>query len=244
MGCSQVVNGVVVVLFFSPEGEVLFEELDDGLGISKVVLLEFVNLVESILEGLVSKIASGLVVLHGFIMEDREVEGESELDGVARGEGDSVGIIVSGEGGLLDLLEVITLGVLSDVAVVVTDHLDKEGLGLTIAGLGEDLRVDHVDDSLAVVLELFLNAGLVSSEGVSELGVLGVLLNSSNSAASSSLGGDEVLEGNGEEVSLIGGDIGSLLGEDVLELVDHIIETLSLLSNAGKENLFFNVGHL
>jgi hypothetical protein len=192
---------------------------------------------------LVGKIASGLVVLHGFVMEDGEVEGESELDGVARREGDGVGLVVSGEGGLLDLLEVITLGVLGDVSVVVSDHLDEESLGLSVTRFGKDLLVDHVDDSLAVVLELLLNSVFVSSEGISELGVLGVLLNSSDSAASGSLGGDEVLEGDGEEVSLIGGDIGSLLGEDELELVDHIFEALSLFGNTGEENVFFNVGH-
>ena len=136
------------------------------------------------------------MVLHGFVMEDGEVEGESELDGVARREGDGVGLVVSGEGGLLDLLEVITLGVLGDVSVVVSDHLDEESLGLSVARFGEDLLVDHVDDSLAVILELLLNSVFVSSEGISELGVLGVLLNSSDSAASGSLGGDEVLEGD------------------------------------------------
>ena len=183
------------------------------------------------------------MVLHGFVVEDGEVKGESELDGVARGEGDGVGLVVSGKGSLLDLLEVISLGVLSDVAVVVTDHLDEESLGLAVTGLGEDLVVDHVDDSLAIILEFRLNTVLVSGKGVTEFGVLGVLLDGSNSAASGSLGRDEVLEGDGEEVSLIGGDIGSLLSKDVLELVNHIFEALSLLSDSGEENVFFNVGH-
>ena len=88
-----------------------------------------------------------------------------------------------------------------------------------------------------------LNARLVREESVRKLSVFGVLLNGSDSAASGSLGGDEVLEGDGEEVSLIGGDIGSLLGKDVLELVYHIFEALGLLGNSGEENVFFNVGH-
>merc|ERR1711957_1013075 len=183
---SKVVDGVVVVLLFSPESEVLLEELNDGLGITEVVFLELVNFVEGILEGPVSEVTGGLVVLHGLVMEDGEVKGETKLDGVARGEGDAVGLVVGGKGLLLNLLE--------DVTVVVSDHLDEESLGLSVAGLGEDLVVDHVDDSLAVTLELGLNAGLVSKKGISELGVLGVLLDGGNGSAGSSLGRDQVLE--------------------------------------------------
>merc|ERR1719263_2445684 len=108
--CSKIVNGVVVVLFFSPESELLLEELNDRFCITEVVLLEFVNFVEGILEGLVGKIASGLVVLHGFVIEDREVKSKSELDGVARGEVDAVCLVVGLEGILLNFLEVVTLG--------------------------------------------------------------------------------------------------------------------------------------
>ena len=75
------------------------------------------------------------MVLHDFVVEDGEVEGESEADGVAGWELDLVGLVVVLEGVLLDALEVVTLGILSDVSVVVTNHLDKEGLGLSIAVL-------------------------------------------------------------------------------------------------------------
>ena len=75
------------------------------------------------------------MVLHDFVVEDGEVEGESEADGVAGWELDLVGLVVVLEGVLLDALEVVTLGILSDVSVVVTNHLDEEGLGLSIAVL-------------------------------------------------------------------------------------------------------------
>merc|ERR1711957_266507 len=241
---SKIIDGVVDVLLLSPEGEVLLEELNDGLGITEVVFLELVDFVEGILEGLVGEVTGGLVVLEGFVVEDGEVKGESELDGVAGRELNGVGFVVSGEGSLLDLLEVVALGVLGNVAVVIADHLDEEGLGLTTAGLGEDLGVDHVNDSLAVVLELALNSGLVGKEGIGELGVLGVLLDGGNGSASGSLGRDQVLEGNGKEVTLVGGNIGSLLTEDVLELVDHIIEALGLFGNTRQKDVFLHVGHL
>ena len=111
-----------------PEGQVLFEELDDALGVTEVILLKLVNLVKGILEGLVSKLASGLVVLHHLVVEDGEVEREAELNGVAWGKGNLVSLVVCLEGVLLDLLHEGALSVLGDVAVVVTDHLDEEGL--------------------------------------------------------------------------------------------------------------------
>jgi len=132
---SKVVNVVAIFLLFAPESEVLLEELNDALGVTEVVLLELINLVESILEGLVSEVAGGLVVLHDFVVEDREVEGKSKADGVAGWELDLVGLVVVLEGVLLDALEVVTLGVLGDVSVVVTNHLDEEGFGLSIAVL-------------------------------------------------------------------------------------------------------------
>jgi hypothetical protein len=200
---SQIVNGIVVVLLFSPESEVLLEEFDDALGVTEIVFLELVNFVKGVLEGLVSEVAGGLVVLHGFVVEDREVEGKSELDRIARREVDGVGFVVSFEGRVLNFIKVITLGVLSNVTVVVSDHLDKESLGLSVAGFGKNLILNHIDDSLAIVLELGFDAGFISEKSVGELGVFGVLLNSSDGAASSSLGTDKVFESNGQKVALI-----------------------------------------
>ena len=236
---------VAVVLFFLlPERQVLLEELNDALGVTEVVLLEFIDLVESFLEGTVGKLAGSLVVLHDFVVEHREVKGKTELDGVAGWQGDLVGFVVGLKSILLDLLELGTLGILSDVAVVVADHLDEEGLGLTVAVLGEDLVVNHINNLLAVAGKFLLDFGLVASEGIRELGVLGVLLDSGDGAASSALGADRVLEGNGQQVALIGGNFGTLDIKDLGEEVNHIFEALSLLSDAGKENLLFNAGHL
>jgi hypothetical protein len=189
---------------------------------------------------LVSELAGSLVVLHDFVVEDGKVKGETELDGVARGKGDLVSLIVGLEGVLLDFLHEGTFGVLSDVAVVVTDHLDEESLGLTVARFGENLFVDHVNDTLAVSSQLVLDLGLVVAKSRGILGVLGVLLNGGNSAASGSLWADEVLKSHWEEIALIGGDFSTFSVKDEGEEVDHVFEALCLFGNTCKENVFFN----
>ena len=75
------------------------------------------------------------------------------------------------------MLKLFALCSLCNIAVVVTDHLDEEGLGFTVACLGKDLLVDHVNNTLAVTSELVLNLVLVGGKSSSVLGVLGVLLN-------------------------------------------------------------------
>ena len=74
-GFSQVVNVVAAFLFFLPEGQVLFEELNNTLGVAEVILFELVDFVEGLLECLISEITSSLVVLHDLVVENREVKG-------------------------------------------------------------------------------------------------------------------------------------------------------------------------
>jgi hypothetical protein len=243
---SQVIDLVVAFLLFFPEGQVLLEKLDDALGIAEVVLLELVNLVESLLEGRVSELASLAVVLQDFVVEDGEVEGEAELDWVARRQFNAVSLLVSCLGCVFDLLELIVLGILSNVTIVVTDHLDEESLSLVSDGNTgiEDADVDHVDDLLAIGGELCLDLGLVGKKCGIELGILGVLLDCGDSSACGALAADKVLEGDGEEVALVGVDSATLLGEDGLKELDHILEALGLLSNTGEENFLFDVDHL
>ena len=94
MQSSEVINLVLLLVFLFPESEVLLEELNDALSITEVVLLELINLVKSFLESLVSKLTSSLVVLHHLVVEDGEVERETELDWVARRKRDLVGFLV------------------------------------------------------------------------------------------------------------------------------------------------------
>ena len=227
---SQVVDLVVVLLLF-PECKVLLEELNDALGVTEVVFLELINLVQSRLQGGVREGASRSVVLQHFVVKDAEVEGEAELDGVASGEIDGVGLLVSGLSLVLDILEDVILGVLSDVAVVIADHLHEEGPSLVGARTREHAVVDHVDDLLAVSLKLRLDLLLVRKQSAIKLGVFRVRLDGGDGAACSALARDEVLEGNRKKVALVRVDSTALGDKDLLKEVDHIIKALSLLSD-------------
>ena len=167
---SQVIDIVIRVFFlFFPESKVLLQELDDTLGVAEVFLFKFVDLVKSFLESLVGEVAGGLVILHDFVMEDRGIEGKTEFDWVAWGKSNTVGFFVSCESLLFDFFELSSLGILSNVTVVVTNHFDKESLGFSVASFGKDLLLNHLDNSLTVTSELVLNLLLVVSKGGAEL---------------------------------------------------------------------------
>ena len=238
---------VVTFLFLLPEGEVLLEEFDDALGVTEVVFLELIDLIKSLLESVIGELTGLGVILEDFVVEDGEVEGKTELDRVASWKVDGVSLFISLLSLTLDLLKLHLLSVLSDVSVVVTDHLDEESLGLLSAVSVQDTGVDHINDLLAVLHELLLDLLLVGEESSVELAVLGVLLDGRDGTAGSAFARDKVLEGDGEEVALVRVDGAALDNKDLLEEVDHVLESLSLLSNTGKEYLFFDVvggGHL
>ena len=70
---SKVVDLVVTLLFLLPEGEVLLEKLDDALGVTEVILLELIDLVQSGLQGGVCELTGLGVVLQHLVVEDAEV---------------------------------------------------------------------------------------------------------------------------------------------------------------------------
>ena len=141
---------------------------------------------------------------------------------------------------MLDILKKSVLGILSNVTIVVTDHLDEESLGLIRARGLEHAGIDHINNLLAVSGELGFDLALVSEKCRVELGVLRVLLDGGDGAACGAFAADQVLEGNGEQVALVGVHRASLDNEDFLKEIHHVFEAFSLLSDSGKENLLFD----
>ena len=120
-------------------------------------------------------------------MEDREIECQAELDGVAWGESDLVSFIVCLECSLLDFFKLCIFGILGNVTVVVANHLHEESFSLTFACFAKHLRIDHVDNLLAICGKLVFDLLLVHGKSLGELGVLRILLDGGNGTAGGTL---------------------------------------------------------
>lgn len=80
-----------------PEGEVVTEELHDEGAVTVRLLAEAVELGNSVVEGLLGEVAGTVGGVEDLVVEDREVEGKTEADGVRRGElslGDVGGVLI------------------------------------------------------------------------------------------------------------------------------------------------------
>jgi len=122
----------LTVFFFFPKSQILLEELDDALGVTEFVLLEFVNLLEGLLKSIVSEVDCLGGVLHSFVVEYGEVESETEFDWAAGREIDRHSFLVCIKGLVSNLSEMGVFRGLCHVAVVVSDHFDEEALGLSV----------------------------------------------------------------------------------------------------------------
>ena len=59
------------------------EELDDRLGISEGFFIDIIDLLQSFGQSLLTEFTGLLMVVHDFVVEHREVQSESESNGVA-----------------------------------------------------------------------------------------------------------------------------------------------------------------
>jgi len=195
--CSEVLDSILTVLFL-PERQVLLQQLDDGLGISKGFLINVINFLEGLRESLLTKGASLLMVVHDLVVEDRVVESETESDWVAwiKALGKLIGLLVAFEGSLLDSLELVLRCGLSNVSVVVSDHLLEEGLRLVLSGKLDALALYCRHNLDAFVVQLLLDLLLVGAERFTELLVFWILFDGTDGTDGTSLGSNEVLEAN------------------------------------------------
>ena len=181
------------------------------------------------------------MVVHNFVVENGEVKSKSKSDWVAgiQGLGAGLGKLIVLEGSVLDGVELITLGALSNVSVVVTDHLEEECLGLVGSGLTHALVLNDSDNRDALVVEFLLDLLLVLCETFVEFGVFWVLLDRADGSNGGSFGSNLVFETNGKEVSLLSSEILLFGFNNKLEEVAHIVKSLGLLSHSGHENVLF-----
>ena len=103
--------------------QVITEELHDEGGVLVALLAEGVELSNSVVKGSLGEVASLVGGVENLVVEDREVQGKSETDGVGRGEvslGNLGGVLVSLERLVGGGLALVTKSELGEVTVVVT----------------------------------------------------------------------------------------------------------------------------
>lgn len=202
---------------------------------------------DGIVEGGLSKVAGSGGIVEDFVVEDGEVEGKSEADGVGGaelGRGNLEGLLVRFKGVLAGSGVVITSRVLSDVSVVVTLHLEEEDLSLGGAGVLDEVVGEQVEDVAAVKVELSLDFLLLGDEQVKVSGSLGLLLllDGGDGSPGGSARANSVLVGDGEKVAFLDGKLLTRL-DDLLHGFEHILESLGLLGNLGEVDVFFTGSH-
>ena len=229
----------------SPKVEVVSDELHDGGGVLVDFLLELLNIGNSHVEGLLGELTGLGGVVHDFVVEDGEVKGQSESDGVGGlevGVGNLDGGLVGLEGTVGGLLVVVTGGVLSNVSVVVTLHLEVEDGGVgVVGGAGDQSLVEDLEDVVAELVKLGLDLALVVSQKREILGSLGLLLGLDGGKGSpgGSSGSDGVFVGDGKKVSLLDAEL--LLKEsDLFHVFEHVLESLGLLTDFSHEDKFLS----
>ncbi len=83
-----------------PEGEVVAQELHDEGAVAVRLLRERVELGDRVVEGLLGQVAGAVGRVEDLVVEDREVEGQTQADGVGGGQlglGDIGGALEVGE---------------------------------------------------------------------------------------------------------------------------------------------------
>lgn len=103
--------------------QVVSQELHDECGILVAFLTESVKLGNSIIEGLLGKMASLVRRVEDLVVEDREIEGKTKSDGVSRskiGLSDFGGSLVSLQGLIGRFLSLVGSGEFGEVTMVIT----------------------------------------------------------------------------------------------------------------------------
>lgn len=180
-----------------------------------------------VVKGQLGQVAGLVGGVQDLVVEDREVEGQAEADGVGRGEvslGDLGGSLVGLEGGIGSTLAAVASGELGEVTVVVTLHLVVEDLGLARLGGLDEVLVQDVQDVVADLGELGLDLlAVLLDQGNLALVALGLLLllDRGNNAPRGTAGTNDVLVGDGQEIPLLNGELNVGRGND-LHVLDHL----------------------
>jgi hypothetical protein len=251
--------GLVIV---GPQREVISQQLHDQSIVLASLLGDGVNVSNGIVESLLGQLAGSLGRVENLVIEDGEVESQTQPNVVGGGQlgGGLVGSKLVGLQRLLgSLLSLVVGGELGQVSVVVTLHLVVEddglgqlagvgailgsslsGLGRGLLELGDQVLLKHVENVVANVLQTGLN---LLTEVVDDLGLLALLLLLLLAAADHSppcsVSANHVLVCHGEQVSLLHRQL-LVAGGNLLHVLHHVFVTAGLLGKTSQVDVVFS----
>lgn len=160
------------------------------------------------------------------VVEDREVQGQPETDGMGRsqfGLSDLGSILVSLERSVGSTLTLVANGKLGEITVVVTLHLVVEDLGFTRLGRRNQVLVENLKDVIADLGQLSLDLlTVLLDKGNLRLVALGLffLLDGGDDSPRRTAGSNDVLVGNRQKIPLLNRKLNVGRGND-LHVLDH-----------------------
>merc|ERR1719313_753716 len=127
-------SSIATLLIRGPQGQVITQQLHDERRVLVRIFRHVVQLGNGILESSASHLACLVWVAQNFVMEDREVEGQTQPDGVSHCKlaGSTHCIIICPLGLVCSTRLLVTISELSNVPKVVALHLVVEDLRLSI----------------------------------------------------------------------------------------------------------------
>jgi len=234
----------IILELRGPEGEVISDELHNGGGIFVLIFGDLLDVSDGLIEGGLGEVACLGGVIEDFVVEDGEIECKSESDRVGGAKLGASGVLslrVALECTIGSLLVFRTSGVLSNISVVVTLHLQVEDLSFRVSGVHDQVVREKVKDIFAVDIKLILDLLLLVSEKVKVLRSLGflLLLNSGNASPGGSPRANSVLVRDREQVTLLDGEFLSQL-HDLLHGVEHVLKPFGLFGDLSHVDQFIS----
>ena len=252
---SLIIVVITILIIFqlrSPKSQVVSHQLHDSSWVLVVALLNVFDVSNGIIEGGLGQLTSLLRIVLDLIIEDWEIEGQTESDWVSSlelGLGKSQGLFISLKSLVSSLDVEFALSILnlelSQISIVISLHFKEEDLSFVTLGSLDQSVLEELDDLHASMHQLTLDFSLDSLElleillffGRISLGLL-LLLKSVHDSPGSSLWSNGIFVGNREEVSLLGVEVDSSVDENS-HVVEHLRVSLNLFRNSSTVKKFF-----
>ena len=213
-----------------PESEIVAQELHDESGVLVGLLVEGVELGNGVVEGGLGQAARTIGRVQDLVVEDGEVERQSEPDRMRGHElagGNVTGRLVGDETVLGRLLAIVAGGELGQVSVVVALHLVVEDLGLASAGVRYEVLVEQAEYVGTDLLELLLDLRAIGAHERIVAALL-LLLDGAGDAPRGASRTNHVLVRHAEQVALLDGQLGVVCGHH-LHRLEHLVVAFGLL---------------